>query len=192
MVFCVSSSEYYSSILFYKPAIPEVEKEETEEEKAERERSEALGKLAEAENAMAKERRAFIASLIKNPVSSPRKKEEVISDLLKLGFEKSIYLSETAMSSIYEKNFYTLKEEEKEKYSKEFQKLDELLKLIVCLAYKPWNVIDRYNKEPYSKEKAEMQTRFVEILEEYGFSYSKEDYYRLLEGTHPLFETVKE
>lgn len=42
----------------------------------------------------------------------------------------------------------------------------------------------------YHKGNGELVMRFDEILSLFGFSYSKEEYYKLAEGTHDLFKEV--
>lgn len=87
-----------------------------------------------------------------------------------------------------ETSLYGKTDEEKATYEQQREAIGLLYKLMIYTAsgvadgdIAEWNT-------RYRKEKGELVMRFDKILSLFGFSYSKEEYYKLAEGTHDLFK----
>ncbi len=89
----------------------------------------------------------------------------------------------TGETSLYDKS-----DEEKAAYEKQ---RDEICLLYKMMMYAASGVADKEIAEwnaTYRKGTGELVMQFDEILSLFGFSYSKEEYYKLAEGSHDLFK----
>ena len=87
-------------------------------------------------------------------------------------------------------SLYGKTDDEKEEYEKQRDSIGFLYKLLIYVAraveekdLAEWNA-------NYHKKNGQLIMRLDEILSLFGFSYSKEEYYKLAEGTHDLFKEV--
>lgn len=89
----------------------------------------------------------------------------------------------TGETSLYDKS-----DEEKAAYEKQRDAICLLYKMMI---YAASGVADKEIAEwnaTYRKGTGELVMQFDEILSLFGFSYSKEEYYKLAEGSHDLFK----
>lgn len=145
---------------------------------------------------MSAERADFIKLAIEqkfkpeNEKPENEKPEAVMERLFGVMVRCDSWMSEQVMLKFItgETSLYNKPEEEKAAYEKQRDAIGLLYKLMIYAAN---GVADKDIAEwnaTYRKGTGELIMQFDEILALFGFSYSKEEYYKLAEGSHDLFK----
>ncbi|MCI8978705.1 MAG: ParB/RepB/Spo0J family partition protein [Lachnospiraceae bacterium] len=142
---------------------------------------------------MAAERSDFIRLAIEEKFKPGEDKPEVVVErLFNLMIDCDTWMGESTMIKFLtgEISLYGKTDDEKEEYEKQRDSIGFLYKLLIYVAraveekdLAEWNA-------NYHKKNGQLIMRLDEILSLFGFSYSKEEYYKLAEGTHDLFKEV--
>lgn len=142
---------------------------------------------------MSAERTDFIKLAIEQKFKPEGEKQEVVMELLfGIMVQCGSWMNEQVMLKFItgETSLYDKTDEEKAAYEKQRDTIGLLHKMVIYAAN---GVADKDIAEwnaNYHKGNGELVMRFDEILSLFGFSYSKEEYYKLAEGTHDLFKEV--
>lgn len=140
---------------------------------------------------MSAERADFIKLAIEQKFKPESEKlEAVMERLFGVMVGCGSWMSEQVMLRFItgETSLYDKSDEEKAAYEKQRDAIGLLYKLMIYAAN---GVADKDIAEwnaTYRKGAGELVMQFDEILSLFGFSYSKEEYYKLAEGTHDLFK----
>ena len=140
---------------------------------------------------MSVERADFIKLAIEQKFKPENEKpESVMERLFSVMVRCGSWTSEQVMLKfvIGETSLYGKTDEEKSAYEKQRDAIGLLYKLMI---YAASGIADKDIAEwnaTYHKGNGELIMQFDEILSLFGFSYSKEEYYKLAEGTHDLFK----
>ncbi len=135
------------------------------------------------------ERAAFVREMIKGNLMP----KNVLSDTYKIWnlFLESggcVYTRKLCLFLLDSKEeWYKLTEEEKEKGEVLLNNTAVFHQMLIALQYNTEgkDLTDYYGK--YRKDNAEQCVAFAEYLSKFGFSYSKEEYYEVMEGTHKYY-----
>lgn len=142
---------------------------------------------------MSAERTDFIKLAIEQKFKPEGEKQEVVMEcLFGIMVQCGSWMNEQVMLKFItgETSLYDKTDEEKAAYEKQRDTISLLHKMVIYAAN---GVADKDIAEwnaNYHKGNGELVMRFDEILSLFGFSYSKEEYYKLAEGTHDLFKEV--
>lgn len=142
---------------------------------------------------MSAERTDFIKLAIEQKFKPEGEKQEVVMErLFGIMVQCGSWMNEQVMLKFItgETSLYDKTDEEKAAYEKQRDTIGLLHKMVIYAAN---GVADKDIAEwnaNYHKGNGELVMRFDEILSLFGFSYSKEEYYKLAEGTHDLFKEV--
>lgn len=140
---------------------------------------------------MSAERVDFIRLAIEQNFKLEGEKQEAVMErLFGVMIQCGAWMNEQVMLRFItgETSLYGKSDEERAAYEKQRDTVSLLYKLMI---YAASAVADKDIVEwnaNYYKGNGELVMRFDEILSLFGFSYSKEEYYRLAEGTHDLFK----
>lgn len=140
---------------------------------------------------MSAERVDFIRLAIEQNFKLESEKQEAVMErLFGVMIQCGAWMNEQVMLRFItgETSLYGKSDEERVAYEKQRDTVSLLYKLMI---YAASAVADKDIVEwnaNYYKGNGELVMRFDEILSLFGFSYSKEEYYRLAEGTHDLFK----
>ncbi len=140
---------------------------------------------------MSAERADFIKLAIEQKFKPEHEKQEVVMEhLFGVIVRCGSWMSEQVMLSFItgKTSLYDKTDEEKAAYEKQRDAISLLYKMMI---YAASGVADKEIAEwngNYHKKNGELVMQFDEILSLFGFSYSKEEYYKLAEGTHDLFK----
>lgn len=142
---------------------------------------------------MSAERTDFIKLVIEQKFKPEGEKQEAVMErLFDIMVQCGSWMNEQVMLKfiIGETSLYDKTDEEKAAYEKQRDAISLLHKIVIYAAN---GVADKdiadWNAN-YHEKNGELVMRFDEILSLFGFSYSKEEYYKLAEGTHDLFKEV--
>lgn len=146
-------------------------------------------------NAMQKEMSAERADFVKLAIEKKfkpenEKPEAVMESLFGIMIQCGAWMNEQVMLRFLtgETSLYGKTDEEKAAYEKQRDAIGLLYKMMIYAAN---GVADKDIAEwnaNYHKGNGELVMQFDEILSLFGFSYSKEEFYKLAEGTHDLFK----
>lgn len=142
---------------------------------------------------MSAERTDFIKLAIEQKFKPKGEKQEAVMEcLFGIMVQCGSWMNEQVMLKfiIGETSLYDKTDEEKVLYEKQRDAISLLYKMMIYAAN---GVADKEIAEwnaNYHKGNGALVMRFDEILSLFGFSYSKEEYYKLAEGTHDLFKEV--
>lgn len=164
---------------------------EREKQKKEKEKN------AKAIKAMAKEmaaqRESFIRSVLSGKIEPLKDTEKVMADLWRAIVYANRYIEKTGLAKFLadtKKSWYDLPDEDKKKAMETLQKTSTLHQIMIGayvttsdLSYMDYN----YH---YKEETGEAVKAITEALSEYGFSYSDDEHYKVMQGTHEFY--VKE
>ena len=166
-------------------------RELSEYELKEKERDKRKRQIKAMQKEMSTERADFIKLAIEQKFKPENEKpEEVMEKLFDVMVQCGSWINERVMLNFItgETSLYGKTDEEKATYEQQREAIGLLYKLMIYTAsgvadgdIAEWNT-------RYRKEKGELVMRFDKILSLFGFSYSKEEYYKLAEGTHDLFK----
>lgn len=166
-------------------------RELSEYELKEKERDKRKRQIKAMQKEMSTERADFIKLAIGQKFKPENEKpEEVMEKLFDVMVQCGSWINERVMLNFItgETSLYGKTDEEKATYEQQREAIGLLYKLMIYTAsgvadgdIAEWNT-------RYRKEKGELVMRFDKILSLFGFSYSKEEYYKLAEGTHDLFK----
>lgn len=166
-------------------------RELSEYELKEKERDKRKRQIKAMQKEMSTERADFIKLAIEQKFKPENEKpEEVMEKLFDVMVQCGSWINERVMLNFItgETSLYGKTDEEKVTYEQQREAIGLLYKLMIYTAsgvadgdIAEWNT-------RYRKEKGELVMRFDKILSLFGFSYSKEEYYKLAEGTHDLFK----
>ncbi|MDE7002396.1 MAG: ParB/RepB/Spo0J family partition protein [Lachnospiraceae bacterium] len=166
-------------------------RELSEYELKEKERDKRKRQIKAMQKEMSTERADFIKLAIEQKFKPENEKpEEVMEKLFDVMVQCGSWINERVMLNFItgETSLYGKTDEEKATYEQQRESIGLLYKLMIYTAsgvadgdIAEWNT-------RYRKEKGELVMRFDKILSLFGFSYSKEEYYKLAEGTHDLFK----
>lgn len=142
---------------------------------------------------MSAERADFIKLAIEQKFKPGNEKPEaVMESLFGVIVRCGSWMNEQVMLKFItgETSLYGKTDEEKAAYEKQRDTISLLYKMMIYAASGAADKdIAEWNAD-YHKGNGELVMRFDEILSLFGFSYSKEEYYKLAEGTHDLFKEV--
>ncbi len=144
---------------------------------------------------MSAERADFIKLAIEQKFKPENEKPEAVMErLFGVMVRCGSWTSEQIMLRFItgETSLYDKTDEEKAAYEKQRDAIGLPYKMMIYAAN---GVADKDIAEwnaAYRKGIGEQVMQFDEILSLFGFSYSKEEYYKLAEGTHDLFKEAKE
>ena len=168
-------------------------RELSEYELKEKERDKRKRQIKAMQKEMSTERADFIKLAIEQKFKPENEKpEEVMEKLFDVMVQCGSWINERVMLNFItgETSLYGKTDEEKATYEQQRESIGLLYKLMIYTAsgvadgdIAEWNT-------RYRKEKGELVMRFDKILSLFGFSYSKEEYYKLAEGTHDLFKEL--
>lgn len=140
---------------------------------------------------MSAERTDFIKLAIEQKFKPENEKPEVVMEsLFDVMVRCGSWMNEQVMLRFItgETSLYNKTDEEKNAYEKQRDAIGLLYKMMIYAAN---GVADKDIAEwnaTYRKGAGELVMQFDEILSLFGFLYSKEEYYKLAEGTHDLFK----
>ena len=140
---------------------------------------------------MSAERADFIKLAIEQKFKPENEKlEAVMERLFGIMVRCGSWMSEQVMLRFItgKTSLYDTTDEEKYAYEKQRDAIGLLYKLMI---YAASGIADKDIAEwdaTYRKGTGDLVMQFDEILSLFGFSYSKEEYYKLAEGTHDLFK----
>ena len=140
---------------------------------------------------MSAERADFIKLAIEQKFKPENEKQEAVMErLFGVMVRCGSWMSEQVLLRFItgETSLYDKTDEEKTAYEKQRDAIGLLYKMMIYAAN---GVADKDIAEwnaTYRKGAGELIMQFDEILSLFGFSYSKEEYYKLAEGTHDLFK----
>lgn len=140
---------------------------------------------------MSAERADFIKLAIEQKFKPENEKPEAVMErLFGVMVRCGSWMSEQVMLKFItgETSLYDKSDEEKAAYEKQRDAICLLYKMMI---YAASGVADKEIAEwnaTYRKGTGELVMQFDEILSLFGFSYSKEEYYKLAEGSHDLFK----
>lgn len=142
---------------------------------------------------MSAERLDFIRLVIEKKFKPGEDKlEDVEERLFNLMLECGVWMGESTMKKFFvgETTLYGKTDEEKAKYEKQRNSISLPYKMLIYAARSvEEKELSEWNAN-YCNDNGALIMRFDEILSLFGFSYSKEEYYKLAEGTHDLFKEV--
>lgn len=170
----------------------EKKKELTPEEIAKKEKEKRIKEIKAMRKVMAAERVEFIKTCISENFKPEKgKPEDCLPRMFNLLIKGGGYLSESAMKKFFTGEGYFSNDkpaEEIAEYEKQRDSLSLLHKMMIyaadCVGDKDlteWNGF-------YRKEYGDLVMELDEILTLFGFSYSKEDFYKVAEGSHEFYE----
>ena len=171
-------------------------KELTPEEVAQKEKEKRINEIKSMRKVMAAERVEFIKNCIsENFKPTEGNLEDYQPRLFNLLISAEVYLSESTMKKFFTGEGYFSHDkpaEEIAKYEKERDGLCLLHKMMIYAAksIEENELIDWQGK--YKKASGAMVMELDEILTQFGFSYSKEDFYKVAEGSHKFYEKENE
>ena len=174
----------------------EKKRELTPAEVAQKEKEKRIKEIKSMSKVMAAERVEFVKTCIsENFKPAEGKPEDYQSRLFNLLISAGVYLSERTMKKFFTGEGYFSNDKPAEEIAEYEKKRDGLCLLHKMMIYAAESVgekdiIDWQGK--YKKEYGDMVMELDEILTQFGFSYSKEDFYKVAEGSHELYEKEKE
>lgn len=181
---------YWRSIRIIKKKA-KVKKELTPEEKAQKEHEKRIKQIKAIQKEMAAEREDFIRVAIEKKFKPDKLAiNSVERRLLNLMLDCECWMSKGSTYKIlFDKEKWEVKdEEEKERYRKSIDGLSMhyLLFVLAAKSVADKNVTE-WNGE-YHKKNGALLLEFEDILEDFGFSYSNQEYKKVSNGTHELYE----
>lgn len=144
---------------------------------------------------MSAERADFIKLAIEQNFKPEGEKQETVMErLFDVMIQCSVWMNEQVMLKFVtgETSLYGKSDEEKAAYEKQRDAVSLLYKLMIYAASAVADQdVAEWNAD-YRKKTGELIIQFDEILSLFGFSYSREEFYKLAEGTHDLFQIPEE
>lgn len=168
-------------------------RELSEYEMKEKARDKRKRQIKDMQKEMSAERADFIRLAIEQNFKPEGEKEAVMERLFDVMIRCGAWMNEQVMLRFItgETSLYGKSDEEKAAYEKQRDAVSLLYKLMVYAASAAADKdIAEWNAN-YHKGNGELIMQFDEILALFGFSYSREEYYKLAEGTHDLFKEEK-
>jgi len=89
------------------------------------------------------------------------------------------------------KNWYELSEEDKKKGTDSVEKESFFHQLMITAFFATQDLAMNNYDNCYLKTAGRAVTLITEALEEYGFTYTEPEHYKIMEGTHELFTKPK-
>lgn len=139
---------------------------------------------------MSAERTDFIRLSIEKKFKPEGEKLDIVGErLFGLMIDCGVYMGESTMMKflIGENTLYGKTDVEKAEYEKQRDSINFIYKLLIYSARSveekdiaEWNAT-------YHKDNGKLVMRFDEILALFGFTYSKEEFYKLADGSHDLY-----
>lgn len=182
---------YWRSIIIIRKKVKE-KKELTPEEKAQKEREKNKRQLKAIQKEMAAEREDFIRVAIEKKFKPEKMSmESVERRLFNLMLDCECWMNHSPMYKfLFDKKSWEVKDDEREKFRKT---IDELPLYNLYFVYAAGSVAEKDTTEwntKYNKKSGRLLMEFEDILSDFGFSYSKQEYKKVSDGTHELY--VKE
>lgn len=174
----------------------EKKRELTQAEIAQKERDKRIKEIKAMRKVMAAERIEFIKTCVsENFKPADGKPEDYQPRLFDLLIKAEGYLTESTMKKFFTGSGYFSSDkpaEEIAEYEKQRDGLNLLHKMMIYAAESigEKDIIDWQGK--YRKGTGDVVMGLDEILSQFGFSYSKEDFYKVAEGSYELYEKEKE
>lgn len=170
---------------------PKEKKELTPVEIAEKERNKRIKEIKAMRKVMAKERMEFIKTCIKENFKPEQgKPDDMLRRLFNLLIKCGCYLNESILKKFFTGESWFPNDkpaEEIEEYEKQRDSLNLLHKMMIYAAdsvgekdLTEWNGF-------YRKEYGDLVMELDEVFMLFGFSYSKEDFYKVAEGSHEFY-----
>lgn len=166
----------------------------TPEEKKIKERDKRKKQLKAIQKEMSVERTDFIKLIIEKKFT-PEKKEtaDLSVQLFCLMLSCSCWMNDNTMCKfLYDKSHWEMTDEEKAEFENKVKTMPLIYQLLI---YANRSVSDKdaseWNTE-YHKSNGKILAEFDGILETFGFSYTKEEYKQVVDGTHELYEVKEE
>lgn len=166
-------------------------KEPTKEELKQKAKDKKKKEIKAMQKIMSVERVDFVHLAIEQKFKpGDEKTEDVLVKLFDMMVKCGCYMSESTLVKFVtgESSMYSKSEEEVAEYEKKRAGIGLIYKMLIYVAngvgekdLTEWN-------GTYYKGNGETIMKFDEILALFGFTYSKEEFYKLTEGTHELFQ----
>lgn len=174
----------------------EKKKELTPAEIAQKEREKRIKEIKAMRKVMAAERVEFIKTCISEKFKpQDGKPEDYLPRLFNLIISAGWYLAESTMKKFFTGEAYFSNDKPAEEIAEYEKQRDSLCLLHKMMIYAAASIEDKDLTEyrgTYRKEYGDMVMEMDEILTQFGFSYSKEDFYKVAEGSHEFYEKEKE
>ncbi len=165
--------------------------EPTKEELERKARDKRKKEIKAMQKVMSAERKEFVKLAIEKKFKAEDlKPEEVMDRVFGVLIKCGSWMNEQVLTKFItgETTTYGMSEEEATAYEKERDSISLLYKMLI---YAEYAVADKdlgeWNGDYYESNGATVM-QFDEILALFGFTYSKEEFYKLAEGTHDLFK----
>lgn len=180
---------YWRSIRIIRKKTKE-KKELTPEEKAQKERDKHKRQLKAIQKEMAAEREDFIRVAIDKKFKPEKMSiEGVERRLFNLMIDCECWMNHSPMYKfLFDKNSWEIKDEEREKLRKT---IEELPLYNLYFVYAARSVADKDTTEwntEYNKKVGKLLMEFEDILADFGFQYSNQEYKKVSDGSHELYE----
>lgn len=134
-------------------------------------------------------RKEFIESIILGKIDAVKDESNIREMAWQVMLEAGVYLSQSTMRKFYmDKDEWKCTPEEREKASKQVQGLSLTHSMLVAMHLAMESVTDIYDWQGcYKSEIGEKWQRAYKVLEQYGWTFAKDDENQLLDGTHELY-----
>lgn len=169
----------------------EDKKKLSEYEMLQKEKDERKRQIKTMQKEMSKERLEFVRLAARKKFKPDNDKlEDVEERLFSLITDCETWVGKSTMVKFFtgETSLYGKTDQEKADYEKQRDSTGFIYKLLIYAASAAEGKDLAEWDAGYHNENGKLVMRFDSILALFGFSYSKEEYYKLAEGTHGLFE----
>lgn len=163
---------------------------ETEYEKAQKEKERKKKSLKAMAKEMAAQREDFVRSILSQKTEPLKKTDEIVKKLWVAIVEANGCLNRTSLAKFLantKKSWYDLETADKDKAMAELEQTSTLHQMMIgaCVACEGLEYID-YNFH-YKESTGRAITALTEALNKYGFSYSDDEYNKVMEGSHETY-----
>jgi ParB family chromosome partitioning protein len=185
---------YYRELKIIKKK-KESKKPETEydrQQKQKRKNAETIRSIAKE---MDEQREDMIRGILSGKIAPVKNTEQVISDLWKTIVLADGYVGRTSMAKFLlniKKSWYEITEEEKKKAINELEKVSVLHQLMIAAQCATENLTYTDYENHYKTQAGEAVKTITKALAEYGFSYTEDEHYKVMDGTSELYAKEKE